>query len=172
MKKIYVISFFLVMTLLLGSPVSAESDHNFEDVQQIIDNKVFCAELSDDQLERIGDYYMEQMHPGSAHEAMDEMMGGEGSDSLRQAHIFMARRWYCGDAAGMGMMGMMMGSDIVESGMFSNKGYNNTSMGMMGGSWGIVDFYSGSFWFTRILIWVLLILGIVSFVKYLIFKSK
>ena len=61
----------------------------------IIDSNVPCENLTREDLEIIGDYYMEQMHPGEQHEMMDAMMGGEGSESLKNAHIAMAERIYC-----------------------------------------------------------------------------
>jgi uncharacterized membrane protein len=79
--------------------------------EQLIGSNASCDKLSQGQLELIGDYYMEQMHPGQAHEAMEQMMGGEGSDSLRSAHIQMALVLYCKQtnttATYGGMMGMM-----------------------------------------------------------------
>ncbi len=50
-----------------------------------------CSELTDEDFERIGDAYMESIHPGEAHEVMDRMMGGEGSEALRSMHIRMGR---------------------------------------------------------------------------------
>ena len=96
-------------------------EHNFAETKQLIDSGIACDKLTDEQLESIGDYYMEQMHPGKAHELMDKMMGGEGSDTLKQMHIQMAKRLYCNeDVSGMmcgGMMNMMMGGKMMGSGL-------------------------------------------------------
>ena len=72
--------------------------------------------INDSSWERLGDAVMEQQHPGTAHELMDSMMGGEGSDSLTQMHINMGKAYLgFGDYAGFGMMGInrgnMMGYD-------------------------------------------------------------
>jgi len=56
------------------------------------------------------------MHPGEAHEMMDQMMGGEGSESLKQAHINIARRIYCNENVG----GMMGGNMMAGRGMMGN----------------------------------------------------
>lgn len=56
-------------------------------------DKLDLSKITDDQWEVLGDAVMEQIHPGDAHEAMDEMMGGEGSESLRQMHINMGRAY-------------------------------------------------------------------------------
>jgi hypothetical protein len=163
-----------VLTLVLGtilsimgvSAVLADSDHGnaVESGSALVESKISCPNLTVEELESIGEYYMEQMHPGSQHEAMDNMMGGEGSESLRQAHIFMARRWYCGDAAGMGMMGAMMGNSIVP--VVSESKSNNFSGGMMG---------SGSYWsrsgsIMQVLGLIFLLVGIAAFAKYLVKK--
>lgn len=114
MKKINSLFGFLMVGLLLFSTlVLANVDHEseIEEGRQLIESKVSCDDLSEEQLEAIGEYYMEQMHPGEEHEVMDEMMGGEGSESLEEMHINMARSFYCGehDMMSSGMMNMMMG---------------------------------------------------------------
>jgi hypothetical protein len=83
-----------------------------------------CDRVTDEELEEVGDAWMGVMHPNeSVHERMDEMMGGEGSESLRQAHINMALG-YLGCAGGGMDRGMMGGGR--ESGMGNGWG-----MGMM-----------------------------------------
>jgi len=69
------------------------------------------SKISDDDWERLGDAVMEVQHPGQAHEVMDQMMGGEGSDLLRQMHINMGKAYLgYGGNYGSGMMsGGMMG---------------------------------------------------------------
>ena len=79
MKKLFFAAF---MVLLAGiGPVSSH-EHDFAETKKLLDSGVRCDQLTEEQLEAIGDYYMEQMHPGEAHELMDKMMGGEGSESL------------------------------------------------------------------------------------------
>src|SRR3989338_10277772 len=111
MKKILML-YSLIALLSIGIAFSHGEDE-LADARQIIENKVPCSELTEDQLEHMGDYYMEQMHSGEAHELMDKMMGGEGSETLKQVHIQMAKRLYCnediGGMMGGGMMNMMMG---------------------------------------------------------------
>ena len=70
----------LAGALIFGADkVSAHSDAEFAAAESIISHNTPCSELNDTQLEMIGDYYMEQIHPGEQHEYMDAMMGGEGS---------------------------------------------------------------------------------------------
>ena len=101
----------LVILVINISFVYSHEEETFALAEEIIKQKIICDELSENQLEILGDYYMEQMHPGELHEIMDERMGGEGSESLRQVHINMGLAFYCGEHGrfSSGMMNMMMG---------------------------------------------------------------
>ena len=130
MKK--AIALFILFLVLLASQVLAQ-EHDFTEIKSLIDSGVSCIQLTNEQLEEIGEYYMEQMHPGEAHEIMDNMMGGEGSESLKQVHINMARRLYCNENVyiGYSMMGMMnkIGGSMMGNYQpyysYSNYGYWN-----------------------------------------------
>ncbi|MBI2449053.1 hypothetical protein HYV49_02030 [Candidatus Pacearchaeota archaeon] len=128
------IGVFIAIFLIGIAIVSAHGEEDFAKAEELIKSKIQCNQLTDDQLEVIGEYYMEQMHPGELHEQMDEMMGGEGSASLKQIHVSMGKAFYCGehDAMSTGMMSMMMnrgmiGSSGMMEGMFNQQGanYNN-----------------------------------------------
>ncbi len=125
--------------------------------KQLISSNISCDRLSQDQFELIGDYYMEQMHPGGAHERMDQMMGGEGSNSLRNAHIQMTQVLYCGqtntNVTYGGMMGMMP--------FIYRSGYDGGMMGydMMGyGGWG---------WLVVLAFWILVFAALVLLIFWL-----
>lgn len=111
---------------MMGS--SADSDNVSASVDQLTSQimaeqnvtsltNLDCTKISDDTLEELGDQVMSYMHPDSdIHEAMDDMMGGEGSESLAAAHINMALNYlgcntYTGTKqnknTGYGMLGMM-----------------------------------------------------------------
>ena len=139
---------FLMVALLAAVSVHAE---DFSEAQSLIDSGVSCDSLTDDQLELIGDYYMEQMHPGGLHEIMDARMGGEGSESLRLVHIRMAQSFYCGD-------------DSAQGGMM---GSNSNSWGGMGSMMGAGYGYSSarsSFNLYNILLVLLIVLAALAIV--------
>jgi len=156
-----IVLYLIIALLSIGIAFAHSDESEFVDAKQIIENNVPCSELTEDQLEHMGDYYMEQMHPGEAHELMDKMMGGEGSESLGQMHIQMAKSIYCNDTSGManygmmgmmgngmmggGMMNMMMGSNMMGSGGMNMMG-TNFGYGMMGnygyGYWGFLNVLS------------------------------
>ena len=123
MKKII----FAMITVLLLSfgLVNAITPQEISEAKNLIDSKADCKSLSESQLEIIGEYYMEQMHPGEAHELMHRMMGlAEGSKAEKQFHINIARTIYCseGKIIGGGMMNIMMGGN-AGYGMMENYGY-------------------------------------------------
>jgi hypothetical protein len=68
--------------------------------------------LSDAELEEVGEAVMSIMYPDPRqHEIMDNMMGGEGSQSLARMHRRMGYNYLSGNGYGMmggGMMGGMM----------------------------------------------------------------
>jgi len=106
------------------------------------------TKINDTQWESLGDAVMEIQHPGQAHEIMDQMMGGEGSDSLKQMHINM----------GKGYLGY---SGNYRYGMMGNFGSN--PMGVYGWGFGFV---------TMILFWELIIFGVVLLLKWILGKGK
>lgn len=158
MKK----ALLIVVLFLLGiAAVLAQESHDneIEEGKKLVESEMSCDELSDEQLEKIGDYYMEQMHPGEQHELMDNMMGGEGSASLKQMHINMAKRLYCDEDIYIGY-GMMNSGGMM----------NMMSGGMMGsgmlGTWG----YGFGYWNVVNILYVLLLLGIIILLYFWIFR--
>ena len=145
----YFIYFFI---LIVGIGIVYSDADEFAEAKQIINAKTSCSKLTENQLELIGDYFMEQMHSGQAHQAMEQMMGGEGSESLRLMHIAMAKRIYCNDtsgAANYGMMGMMSG------GMTKMMGTNMMNFGMMG------NYGTGfGYWSFFSILYLILLIGI------------
>ncbi len=136
-----------------------------------------CADLTDDNFDVLGDYYMGLMM-GSRHAAMNESLKARlGENGERQMHINLGKRMSgCNAAAGdatqdnesysmMGWGGGMMG--------WSNVGWSAAPYGMMGWSYG-----GWSWWgvlahvVTVGLVWALLILGIVALWKWLAKQKK
>src|SRR3989338_3675763 len=100
-KMLLVISLILLLSLSL---VSAISQQEINEAKSLIDSKVSCDNLADEQLEIIGEYYMKQMHPGESNKLMHKMMGlEEGAEEEEQFHINMAQAIYCNENVG-GMM--------------------------------------------------------------------
>ena len=144
MKKVLFVMVVLLLTLGL---VSAVSQEELNEAKALIDSKIACDKLTNEQLEEIGEYYMEQMMPGEAHKRAHEMMGlTEGSNAEEQFHIDLARRSYCGDtSAGFGMMGRgMMGN--------YRPNYNH----------GYSSFWNG--------IWIIVLIGAIILVIWISYK--
>ena len=154
--------FSLFSLVVLFSLASAHG--NFNETKQLIDSGISCKELTNEQLEEIGDYYMEQMHPGESHELMHQMMGGENSETTKLMHINMAKSIYCGENVGMaGMMGMMSGGmmtgGMMGSGMMTGNVVGNSGNMMYGYGWNIYN-----------LLYLILLIGLIILVILIIIK--
>lgn len=169
MKKIIFILFLIgFATLPFLTPARSASSASLKGAlndilkSQNISQKsqIDCGKATDEQLENLGDAVMGFMHPDERqHELMDQMMGGEGSQSLQTAHILMGRNYLGCSEAGFG--GGMMGN-----GMMSMMGWG--TMGNFGqfGAWG---------WFFGLLMivfWILVIIALILLIKWLIKQNK
>lgn len=152
-KKIIVLGMLGIFLLASFVLVSSHSDEDFAAAKAIIDAKTPCQDLTETQLEMLGDYYMEQIHPGTAHEYMDQMMGGEGSESLTQMHIAMAYQFYCQETNGSNNYADYY-SSMMGSGMMGNYG-------MMGNSYYQRNSFWGANWLLYVLVIAVLVLLIV-----------
>ena len=87
---------------------------------------------------------------------MDNMMGGEGSESLKQVHINMAKRLYCNENVyiGYGMMG--------PGGMM-----NMMSRGMMGSYPASYDYSNYGYWN---IFWMLLFVAVIFLIVWIIHR--
>ncbi len=160
MKKLFVIPLLLVLLSALALATMPQQELN--EAKQLIDSKNDCQTLTDSQLELIGEYYMEQMHPGEAHEFMDQMMGGEGSESLRQVHINMAKRLYCNQNiyVGYGVMGPGMMGANSRMGPWMMNNWNSQSPWNGFGYWDIPN-----------VLYVVLLIGLIVLVCLWILKT-
>ncbi|MBI3412804.1 MAG: hypothetical protein HY051_01855 [Candidatus Aenigmarchaeota archaeon] len=156
MKKILlVISLVLLLNLGLAGAIANQEINKARD---LIDPKVGCDKMTNEQLEIIGEYYMEQMRPGESHGLMHKMMGlEEGSEAEKQFHVIMARIFYCNEVGAgssgymMGMMPMMM--NMISGNMMGVQSPQANIMQGMMGNWG----YSGYWNFSNVLYTILLI---------------
>jgi len=158
MKKIiFVVFVILLLNLGLANGITQQE---INEAKSLIDSKVSCKTLSDSQLEIIGEYYMEQMHPGESHELMHKMMGlKEGSEAEKQFHISMAKTMYCDESGGM------MGSGMMNGGMISMMMGGNMGYGMMG-NYG----YGFGYWNFVNILYIILLIGLIILVYLWIIK--
>ena len=157
MKKILLVM-SMILLLNIGIGIVSAHEHNFAETKQLIDSGISCDKLTNKQLEAIGEYYMEQMHPGESHELMDKMMGGDDSESLNQMHIRMAKVLYCGESGGM------MGSEDMIGMMSMMNGKSGMMQGMMS-----ISSYSGYWNFVNVL-YIILLIGVIILVYIWIVK--
>ena len=158
MKKII---FVVIVALLLSLGLAnAITQQEISEAKGLIDSKADCKSLSDSQLEIIGEYYMEQMHPGESHELMHQMMGlKEGSEAEKQFHINMAKALYCGETNAFGS-GSMMGRGMMNMMTGGNMGYGMMGTNSFGyGYWSFWNIILSLFW-----------IGLIVLVIWLIYK--
>ena len=178
MKTIISIFGILLIGIFL---VSANGDHQTiaEEGKKLVDSGISCDKLTDKQLETIGEYFMEQMHPGEQHEAMHEMMGiEEGTEYHEQFHANIARMMYCGESGNMMGSGMMNGGMMGSGGMMgmmpmmmNMMGGQNVQSGMMQGMMGNNPIgFSYNYWGFWNVVWLLFWIGIIVLIVWLIYK--
>ena len=171
MKRIIIITIFIItlvtapsMVLAQGmmgtqSAVSSNGHTASEEAEgkaiweRFQAKQVECKNLTNDNFEVLGEYFMGQM-AGSSHEVMNNMMvrmiGDEGE---KQMHIAMGKR----------------NSGCDTSAVFPQNGVG--FMSMMGSGWGNLMGGWGGFgalgWVSMLLFWALLILGVIALIRYL-----
>ena len=171
-KTIYLLAFLFAGIGILFAQSDADA---IAQGKALVDSKASCDNLTQEQLESIGEYYMEQMHPSRQHEYMDGMMGGEGSESLRSAHIQMGQVIYCGKTdtpltyGGMMGMGMMDGYGAGATGGYGMMGTGARSgmMGFASGSqgYGMMGYgYPSYGWGITDILVVILLIGLILLV--------
>lgn len=153
----------------------ANGEHQAEiaEGKSLVESKVSCDGLSDEQLEAIGEYFMEQMHPGEQHEIMHERMGvEEGTEEHEQFHVDIARMMYCGEGGNMAGFGGMM-----NNGMMGGSG--GMMMGgmmrmMMGNNPNYYPSYNNYYGFGGMWTfgWLFMILIVVALVLFLVWLLK
>ncbi len=151
----------MIVALLLNlNLANAITQQEIKEAKSLIDSNADCKSLSDSQLEIIGEYYMEQMHPGESHELMHKMMGiKEGSEAEKQFHINMAKTMYCNEGTGM------MGAGMMSGGMMNMMMGGNMGYGMMG-NYG----YGFGYWNFVNILYIILLIGLIILVYLWILK--
>ncbi len=103
-KYISIICIFCVVIgslILVFRSISVTTDSEIDSALQTIlknqnvtqINQLNCSKISDTDLENIGDAYMGLGLNDNQHDAIHNLMGGEGSSTLQQAHINMGRAY-------------------------------------------------------------------------------
>ncbi len=153
--------FMIAIVLFQAASADMMAEKPYEQIiQEILDRQgaksvgdIDCKKVSEVDFEELGDALMGRMAGNEElHEQMDEMMGGEGSQSLRSVHVSMGQNWL-GCQAQYGMMGGMMG------------GMRPMMMRMMGNSY--PAYYSGydTLVLAAVIGWALFVIFFVLFMK-------
>ena len=169
-KILAVFAGILIMVISALSVVAHEDDNLSEAAhgKELIDSGIACDKLSADQLELMGEYYMDQMHPGNEHELMNDIMKAKlGESGEEQMHVNMAKAIYCKDKSAA--------DTIMSSGIMGNSGMKNSAMmgssgNMMGGGY-FGSGMSSNWWVITNTLGFLLLLGSVLLVWIWIWKS-
>lgn len=172
MKKIFIIALLIISFPLA---VKATEDHNksiSEVLSEILSSQntsqisdVDCQKITNGQFEELGDAVMEQRHPDEQHIVMDNMMGGEGSETLQSMHISMGQNYIGCNTNKQYMNSDLMGGNMASGFMSKNSFRSHGGFGMMSGFG--TSFFSLSYSITMLLIWTLLALGIIALIKWI-----
>lgn len=167
---VLVIVLFTLLSLLglvvahVETAPPTEQKEAIEAGEALVGQNADCKQLNDEQLESIGEYLMEIMHPGKAHHLMHEQMGiEEGTEAEEEFHVNMAKSMYCQEGGmamkNAGMMSMMRGGGMGGNNMMG--GGNMAGMDSMMGNVGMgnAGLWSGSGWS-----WLMLIVGVVFWI--------
>ena len=126
----------------------------------IVEEGLSCDGLADGQLEAVGEYLMELMHPGESHELTHATMGiKEGTDYHEKFHINLAQSMYCGEMPMAGMMGMMnwWNSNVPR------YSWGGQMMGQQG-------YGAHAYWTLTTTLYVVLLIGIIGLVYFWFLK--
>jgi hypothetical protein len=130
-----------------------------EIVQKLNAGTLTCAKVTEDQFERIGEYYMGLML-GDSHVAMNAMMIRQlGEAGEEQMHVIMGERFSgCNPTAGQGSS-VIASSWFPMMGMMGGVSGPAWSTGMMGGGWNIFSLI------TMLLFWTVAIIALIALVR-------
>ncbi len=161
---------FVLLPLALAAVETGDASEIAEG-KELVESGVSCDALSDEQLEAIGEFIMEQMHPGESHKLIHQRMGiEEGTIAHEQLHINIARMMYCGagtfgsnssNMMGQGGMGygmMRWTAPVVSVGNDAQTGFKG---GMMGGYGSMMGYSYGSL---PSFLYLALLIGLVALV--------
>lgn len=187
MKKILAVIFFLFTLLVMPAGVFAQGMMGWtsspsgtvdssQTVQEEAEGKTIwdklqakqleCKNLTDDNFDVLGEYFMGQSIGNTQrHVLMNQMMKNMmGDTGETQMHITIGKRFSgCDTSAAY----PQNGTSFIAPMMWMMGGGGNPMMGygdwgnMMGWGFGILG------WFSMLIFWILLILGVVALIRYL-----
>ena len=164
----FILLFMLFSVQVYASENTASPAEVLSEIQVSQDtisfDQIDCNKVSERQFEELGDALMEQMHPGEVHEAMDAMMGGEGSESSKAIHVSMGRSY-------LRCNGVITGSPMMQASAWRGMMQGALGPGMMQS---ITGNWQTSQYFDYNVLWIIIALLIVSIGLnlYLVFKVK
>ena len=168
-------------TITLDNHTAQEEAEGKEVWDKLQAKQLECKDLTDDNYAVLGEYFMGQSIGNTQRHAlmnqmMTSMMGEEGEE---QAHIAMGKRFsgcepnaqVSSNRVGFMPMMWMMGSAFAPWSFGGTKGGGYSMMGSFGTN--PMGSFGWSFgWIFMILFWGLVILGIVTLVKWITNQSK
>ena len=176
-RKILLIALLTFGLLITGMSLMADTQHgrSIEDVLSEIRTELGLGKnqsidpdrVSDKLLEELGEAVMSYMVPNERqHEWMDNMMGGEGSESLANMHRIMGYRYLQNGGIGnLGFGPMMMGGGM----------WDGDARGRWGSGWGSMmgAGYPGSYYGWLVLAVIIgLIVAVIILAVFLVRKNR